>query len=975
MSTPFRDGISAAPLLPPRIDAAKLCRERFLALLDDPAAAQRCEAELAAHEPLRRLLAGVLAHSPFLTRILRRHPDWLIDIVESDPGDGFQRLLDAAAAEAETGGLDAAMANLRRIRQRVALHVALCDIGGVWPLERVVESLTAFADVAVDAALRLALREGIRAGRLLGERLPAEPERSGVVILAMGKHGAHELNYSSDIDLIALFEPALLPVAEGREPLDVVVRVIKDLVKILQEPTGAGYVFRTDLRLRPDPASTPIAVPVTRAVGYYQTVGQNWERAALIKARPVAGDLTLGRSFLAELTPFVWRRYFDYGSIADIHAMKRQIHVHKGGETIAIEGHDVKLGRGGIREIEFFVQTQQLVFGGRRPVLRGQRTLEMLENLRDEGWIGASAVQDLQAAYRFLRMVEHRLQMIEDQQTQRLPMSKADVDQLALFSGLKPVAFRKTLIGHFRAVERHYARLFEDAPTLSGDKGNLVFTGTSDDPETLRTLRRMGFQRPEAAAETVRGWHFGRRAAIITPRAREVLTELVPVLLESFGRSSDPDGALAALDNALQRMPAVVELFSILRQNAPLRGLFSEILGNAPRLAETVVQRPHVLDALVDPELAEPVSEAALTERFAARLVAAPSFEDFLDQIRDLARAERFMVGARLLSDMMDPLDAGPGHAAVAEAAIESCLERAATELAARHGRVPGARMAVVGLGKLGGREMTALSDLDLMVIYDAPAQDALSDGARPLYASEWHARVTQRLVTALTVATRRGTLYEVDLRLRPSGGKGPVAVSLAAFRAYHGAESETWERMALTRARIVAGDRALGETVMAAVREACARPIPEERLLADIRAMRALVAKEKPAQGRFDLKLAPGGLVDIEFAAQAAMLRWAADDPGIVQSNTGRALKRLAERGHLPAAGAEALLEAWRLQSRLAQLIALGATQPFDPAAARPAFLKRLAAAASLPSFSVLERALAEAQDAAHAAMRNALA
>ncbi len=974
MSAPFRDRIASAPLLPPRIDALKLCRERFISLLDDAELAATIEAEVQSHEPVRRLLAGILAHSPFLTRVMRRHPEWLPVALGSDADAGFAQLLEQLRPAALAPlTLEAAMASMRQTRQLMALHIALADLGGVWNVDRVVQALSDFADAAVDTALRLALREAERAGRIEEQGCYEHPERSGLIILAMGKHGAGELNYSSDIDLIVLFRPDMLAVPAGREPLEAAVRITKDVVRVLHEQTGGGYVFRTDLRLRPDPASTPIAVPVDRAVSYYQTVGQNWERAALIKARPIAGHIAYGEEFLAELAPFIWRRYFDYASIADIHAMKRQIHVHKGGETIAIEGHDVKLGRGGIREIEFFVQTQQLVFGGRKPVLRGRRTLDMLERLRDEGWIAEDAVGDLQEAYRFLRMVEHRLQMVEDQQTQRLPNAKAGVDEIALFSGMKPQDFRKLLVRHFKAVERHYARLFEDAPALAGAKGSLVFTGSSDDPETLKTLKRMGFQRPETAAETVRGWHFGRRAAIVTPRAREVLTELTPALLESFGKSSDPDGALSALDNALQVMPAVVELFTILRQNAALRGLFSEILGNAPRLAEVVVQRPHVLDALVDPELAEPASEQILRQRLANRLAGVASFEDFLDQTRDLVRAERFMIGARLLSQIIDPLDAGSANAGIAAAAVSICAARTAAELAQRHGRVPGARMAVVALGKLGGREMTALSDLDLMILYETTDAEAMSDGERPIWASEWHARFTQRLVTALTVATKRGTLYEVDLRLRPSGGKGPVAVALPAFRAYHASESETWERMALTRARVIVADGDFGDSVMAAVHEACARK-DDGRLMKDIRSMRALVAKEKPPRDHWDLKLTPGGLVDIEFAAQAAILRHAPEEPGFGEANTGRALMRLSEKGWIPPAAGQALLEAWRLQSRLAQVIALGASTPFDVAAARPPFKARLAAAAELPSFAVLDRALVAAQAAAHAASKEVL-
>ena len=964
--------ITAWPLLPPRVTALGLVRDKLTSLLDDAGAAGAilhvCE-----NEPnTAALVAGLIAHSPFLLRIMRQHPDWLIETLDDEPDSRLLDILQCLLPVAElSADLATAMQHLRLQRQAVALHVAVADLAGLWSVDQVVEGLTRFADAAVDVALRLALREAENSGRLLLTNAFHAPERSGIVILAMGKHGAHELNYSSDIDLIVLFDPALVPVGEGREPLDVVVRIIKDVVKILHEQTGGGYVFRTDLRLRPDPASTPIAVPIERAVGYYQTVGQNWERAALIKARPIAGDCALGERFLQELMPFIWRRYFDYASIADIHAMKRQIHAHKGGEVIAIEGHDVKLGRGGIREIEFFVQTQQLVFGGKKPVLRGRQTLAMLEQLCTEGWISPAAVSDLQAAYRFLRMVEHRLQMVDDQQTQRLPANKAGVEQIARFCGLTPAVFRKVLTAHFRAVERHYAKLFEAAPTLSGGKGNLVFTGSSDDPDTLKTLKRMGFQRPDVAAETVRGWHFGRRAAIVTARAREVLTDLVPVLLESFGQSSDPDGALLALDQALQGMPAVVELFTILRQNAALRGLFSEILGNAPRLAEVVVQRPHVLDALVDPELSVPASDAMVLKRLQDRLSGVAGMEDFLDQTRDLVRAERFMVGARLLSGLVDPLEAGKAYAGIAAATVEVCLRRCSSELAQRHGTVVGARVAVVGLGKFGGREMTALSDLDLMLIYDlAPGQD-MSDGERPLYASEWFSRLTQRLVTALTVATKRGTLYDVDLRLRPSGGKGPVAVTLEAFRDYHARESETWERMALTRCRVVAGQHDFVQDVMAGMRSGFERDTNPIVLAKDITTMRALVAKEKPPASHWDLKLAPGGLIDIEFTVQFLQLRHGRALPELVQANTGQALSRLMQHSALPPASAQILQEAWRLQSRLLQIIALGASVPFEPTAVRPPFRKLLAGVAELPDFATLERSLRDLQQQAHDVMK----
>ena len=330
-------------------------------------------------------------------------------------------------------------------------------------------------------------------------------------------------NYSSDVDLVVFYDLRSPVLAAGPGPKANSLRLTQHVVKLLQERTGDGYVLRVDLRLRPDPGSTAPAVSLDAARHYYETLGQNWERAAMIKARPVAGDLALGFDFLDEMAAFIWRKYFDYATIADIHAMKRQIHAAKGHAEIAVAGHDIKLGRGGIREIEFFVQTQQLIFGGRRRQLRGSRTLDTLRQLFADNWITQQAADDLSAAYLYLRAVEHRLQMVDDQQTQRLPEDDASLKNFARFCGYAGTAgFSRDLLHHFRAVEKHYARLFEHAPGLNSRAGNLVFTGAADDPETLETLRDMGFREPALAAETVRGWHFGaaRRCAGPAPARR-----------------------------------------------------------------------------------------------------------------------------------------------------------------------------------------------------------------------------------------------------------------------------------------------------------------------------------------------------------------------------------------------------------------------------------------------------------------------
>src|SRR5579862_8927016 len=557
----------------PRLAQASAAKRKLVALLAEGSSATL--ARFVETDKIRSLVLGLADHSPYLWALITEAPDRLVRLLAQPPEASRDALIGALAARRDESEVDL-MRALRHAKRESALLVALADIGGVWGLVEVTEALSRFADAAVSTALRFLLREYAAAGRLVLDAASSDPERdSGIVVLALGKHGARELNYSSDVDLVVFFDQFAKTAPAGIEPGPLFVRLTKALARLLQEHTGDGYVLRVDLRLRPDPGATAVAIALPSAYAYYETVGQNWERAAMIKARPVAGDKAIGERFLHELSPFIWRKYFDYASIADVHAMKRQIHAFRGHSEVAVPGHDIKLGRGGIREIEFFVQTQQLIFGGRRPKMRGARTLDMLAELERDRWVSAEAARDLAGAYVFLRRLEHRLQMIADEQTQRLPSDPTDLKRFARFCGYERFdRFAADVTDHLRRVEMHYARLFEHAPGLDASAGSLSFTGVVDDPETLRTLRRMGFHKPEAAAETIRGWHFGRRPAIQSQRAREVLTELTPALLEAFAGSGDPDAALAALDAALSRMIAAVELFSILRSNAEMLRLF-----------------------------------------------------------------------------------------------------------------------------------------------------------------------------------------------------------------------------------------------------------------------------------------------------------------------------------------------------------------------------------------------------------------
>jgi [glutamine synthetase] adenylyltransferase / [glutamine synthetase]-adenylyl-L-tyrosine phosphorylase len=907
--------------------------------------------------PVRDVCLALAAHSPFLWQLALLHPARLERLLTQDPQRSQAEIV-AAQMQLFDGLRDGSLNRaeiMRRFRVNRAVHallVALCDVGGVWRLEEVTEALSGFADASVRGAVRVVLTEAAGLGRLTLPD-PADPETGcGFVVLALGKHGAGELNYSSDIDLVVFFDPETQILQDATEATTVYSRLAQQIARLLQERTPDGYVHRVDYRLRPDPGSTPTAVSLASAYTYYETLGQNWERAALIKARPVAGDVALGERFLADLRPFIWRKYFDFASIADVHAMKRQIHAVRGHDEIAVAGHDIKLGRGGIREIEFFVQTQQLVFGGRRPALRGRRTLDMLAALHDEGWITQEAQDELAHAYRFLRTIEHRLQMVADEQTQRLPSDPAVLKDFARFCGFSSVkAFEKTLTTEARNVQRHYAMLFEEGPELAADAGSLVFTGTGDDPETLSTLARLGFRHPEAVAETVRGWHFGRRAAITSARAREVLTELVPPLLVALGGTADPDGALAALDQAFGRMPAAVELLTILQSHDRLRLLFADLLGTAPRLADTVAQSPHVLDGLIDPAFVQPATQDEVIARQVRELIGPPSsFEDFLDRVRDAIRHIRFITGARLLSDIITPAQAGEAYAAIAETTIVAALRQVRAAFETDHGVVPGSLLAVLGLGRLGSRELTAGSDLDLIVIYDFDPEVRNSTGPRSLDVVVYYTRLTQRLIGALTVPTRRGRLYDVDLRLRPQGGKGPVAVQFAGFVAYQRDDAELWEHMALTRARVLFADEGFAGQVESAVREVVGRARMAEEVSRQVRAMRDLISEEKGEGNGWDLKLAPGGLTDLDFIAQFLVLSHANRHPELIGKATEDVFTMVGRTGLLDSDDASRLRSAHRLLDDVFQWQRLTVEGSFDPDTVSPTIFKRLASVVGLP-------------------------
>jgi glutamate-ammonia-ligase adenylyltransferase len=920
------------------------------------------------------LLAALAGHSPYLADLALRESAILLRLAERGADATFALALDPLGRADPAATRPGVASLLRRAKRQAALIAAVADISGAWALDRVTGALSDLADACTDYACAHLLREAQARGdlKLAGGAARHDPRAtckgSGLVVLGMGKLGGRELNYSSDIDLMVLYDPEAATYDADRAGA-IYVRLARDLVRLLDERTEDGYAFRTDLRLRPDPAATPLAVSLPAAISYYESMGQNWERAAMIKARPVAGDRALGEHFLREIRPFVWRRHLDFAAVADIHSIKRQIHAHKGHKgahaQVQVEGHDVKLGRGGIREIEFTVQVLQLIWGGRDPALRDPTTLGALAALAAAGKIDRRAAADLADAYGFLRQVEHRLQMVADRQTHRLPEDAPALANIASFLGFEGRdAFAAALVGHLSRVERHYAGMFEAAPDLSaGDEvgGDLVFTGVEDDPATLATLRGLGFQNPGAVAATVRGWHHGRTRATRSERARELLTALMPALLAAFARQPQPDAALMRLDTALARLPTGVQVLSLLARNPALLDRLAFVLGAAPRLADHFSRNPAALDGLLAGHATPQIDPAA---SLPALVKDARFLEEALEAARRLATEGKFEIDAAALEGRLDTDAAGLARSALADAAIGALLPRLSQDFARRHGRVPGGALGVVALGKLGGRDMLPDSDLDLILVYDHAAEAIESTGgARALPASQYFARLANQVVGALTAPGAEGRLYEVDMRLRPSGSKGPVAVSLGAFNRYHVESAWTWERMALTRARFVAGPPALKRRVEAAIRQAQIRAADPAQVLADARAMRARMLRDLPADGPWDVKHMPGGLVEVEFISQALQVAHAHRLPAVLSPTTRLALAALARARILPAEEAEALVAADRLWRAVTAHLRLTVGRWPDAALPEPVALALLAATAPILPQAAVDQASFRAQ------------
>jgi glutamate-ammonia-ligase adenylyltransferase len=960
-------GLAARFVGGPHVSASSNAETSLSDWLSELEPAQSAALDRLLAQPFARIiLLGIAEFSPYLFDLVRADAARLIRLLQCDPESHLASLIEKTTRDVFAASSEAdVMHLLRRMKAEAALMIALCDIGGVWPVMRVTAALTDLAVASVQAALRFLLRQEVARGRMTAINHDRPEEGSGLIVLAMGKMGAGELNYSSDIDLIVFFDPSATSLVADIEPAPFFVRVTQALARLLQQRSGDGYVFRVDLRLRPDPASTQVAMSIEAALHYYEREGRTWERAAMIKARPCAGDARAGEALVAELSPFVWRKHLDFAALADVHDMKRQIQTYRGQSEIAVEGHNVKVGRGGIREIEFFAQTQQLIAGGRHPHLRVRPTLQALQVLATSNWITFQALDELTAAYEFLRRVEHRLQMIADEQTHALPDEADAVERFANFFGYESrSAFARDLLGHLKTVQGHYEKLFEGDPTGSAKLPDINYGAGPEEPRLIKHLATLGFKKPVAVAGTLQAWMAGDYRALRNEATRNAFIEFMPGLIDGLAHAEDPDDAVTAFDRFLGALQRGGRLISLLSQNRELVALVALILGAAPRLGDMLARQPQIMDGLIDPRFfgAMP-DQKELSARLAATLTDADSYEDFLDRLRLFGQESLFLIGTRILSGTVSAQQASVAFADVAEGIVHTVHGLVTEQFAAQYGRIKGQETAILAMGRLGSREMTASSDLDLILLYDFDEDAPDSDGERSLHGAQYFARLTQRLISAFTTRTNYGVLYDVDMRLRPSGRAGPVASRIDSFADYQEREAWTWEHMALTRARVISASPAFRKKIEGIIRSVLTRPRDAAGTAGDVADMRKAIALEKGESDVWDLKLAAGGLVDIDFIAQYLQLVHAAAKPDILSVSTLQVLDNAARSGVLPQAEAEVLRSAGRLYHDLTQILRLCVTGKFNAETSGENLLRVMARAGDTPDFSTLEARVREMQ------------
>jgi len=853
--------------------------------------------------------------------------EWL-DFFEAARGQTLRSLLETLRSGAVVDGeREAAGRALGAFRRRHFLQIAIADLIGRFSVVETMAAMSQLADESIRAALSVALR-------VVGTR--AETVH-GFCVLAMGKLGVDELNLSSDLDLIYIFESAD---ADGG---DEAAARIGALVTALLTASG----FRIDLRLRPGGQSGSLATSLEGALGFYENFGQTWERAALLRARPVAGALDVGGRFTAELSRFIYRRYLDFDTVSQLRAMKRQIEEEL--RSAEMVERNIKLGRGGIRELEFIVQALMLIYGGRDVRLRQPRTTEALERLSTLGYLAAERARSLAEAYLFLRDVEHKLQVVAGLQTHSLPPDEPAMTALAarMRFGKSPEAtarLRSTLEGHRGAVAALFHELLAEGVDLRA--GVLVSAAAQDawrkaqqGESAEQELGALGFLRPGESMPHLFLLAQGPAYAPASARRRELLGNLGPLLLDELGRQADPDLALMNLAAFIAGVGARTSFLALLEQHPPTRQVLIRLFASSRYLSTVFIRHPEMLDTLVRSDLVRPRREVAkLDEELAGLMAATSDFEQRLDALRSLRHQEFLRVAIADLAGDLELEDVQRELTILAETVLRHALALAISETTAsgRVRRVPA--LCVLGMGRLGSGEMSYNSDLDLIFVFD--------DSAGDVYSAEAATRVAQKLVAILEARTREGYCYKLDLRLRPSGHAGPLVTSLGAFREYHRDSSAVWERQALVRGRVVAGDAALGEAVEAARNEFVFGRSLTGAEVAEIAAMRERMEQEIGAESkhRLNIKQGAGGLVDVEFVAQMMALRYGGKHRELHERTTAGLLQALARCELISSADYERLQQGCKFLLRLENRLRIETDQAAWALSTDPADLTPLA-------------------------------
>ena len=855
----------------------------------------------------RRRLVLTIGNSPYLTNVLRRWPACLPTPGEP-PLDLYaeNRVLQETLCTTRTWSEAARL--LRVHKHRCFFHIGSLDLSGETTLTEVVRAISALADGCLEAGYQWLDRQlSARYGRPMVHAGEEKTEPARFVILGMGKLGARELNFSSDVDLIYLFDTGQGEV-EGSSTLYLkgyFNRLGRDLIRLLGEPTAEGQVFRLDLRLRPEGESGELSLSCHAAELYYESWGQTWERSAMIKARPVAGDLALGEDFLKQLQPFVFRRYLDFGALNAIREMKRKIDRKT---TLAEDYHrNIKLGYGGIREIEFFVQSQQLIHGGKDPSLRHRETLVTLNNLHEAGWLEKETSHFLAEAYQFLRTLEHRLQIKHDQQRHSIPEDPEAFEQLSKQMAMRHgTQLRARLTEMTAGVHAIYQELFFEAEKIHKESQNPLVEKllACESGETMCSdlLKKAGFNDPEQAGTLMSVLREGPKRIDLTEWMRCWYRRMAAPLLQEILKAPDQDMAIRHAEAFLASLGHRVSYLALLLENPPVLTILVRLFGTSVLLTRFFIKHPELMDLLVTRDFLQHYhNRGELARDLADLLKDTDNTEERFNIIREFKNGESLRIGVRDLSKMAELTEVMDGLSALADVILARVMEDALEALKKRYG-APHAPFVILAMGKLGGREINYASDLDLIFLHGGGQEEKQwTDGTNSISNKLFFTRLGQKIITGITTLTRSGKLYELDMRLRPSGNSGALVTSVQAFLQYQKNEAWVWEHQALTRARVVAGDPELANYLHQEIRNLVRQTRETEALRQEVAHMRLRIFEEKkPPVGWIDIKQNRGGIVDIEFLAQFLMLSFADKNPDIVQSNTAKALRACKKAGLL---------------------------------------------------------------------------